>query len=56
MNQRRKKPEDKSIESPHMSEVVELGHVGEHVVEVVGVGRILTFGPPSSLRSYPKTT
>ena len=49
-------PEHKSVESSHVSEVVEFGHVGEHVVEVVGVGRILTFGPPSSLRSYPKTT
>ena len=50
------RPEHKCVESSHVSEVVEFGHVGEHVVEVVGVGRILTFGPPSSLRSYPKTT
>ena len=40
-------PEDKRVESSHVSEVVEFGHVGKHVVEVVGVRGVLTLGPPS---------
>ena len=40
-------PEDKGVESSHVSEVVELGHVGKHVVEVVGVRGVLTLSPPS---------
>ena len=39
-------PEHKSVESSHVSEVVEFGHVGEHVVEIVGVWRVLTLRPP----------
>ena len=43
-------PEHKSVESSHVSEVVEFGHVGEHVVEVVGVRRVLTLRPPEIQR------
>ena len=39
------RPEDKCVESSHVPEVVELGHVGKHVVEVVGVGGVLAVRP-----------
>ena len=35
-----------------MPEVVELGHVGKHVVEVVGVRGVLALGPPSINRLH----
>ena len=38
-------PEDKGVESAVSPEVVEDGHVGVHVVDVVGVGRVLVVGP-----------
>ena len=41
------RPEDKCVESSHVPEVVELGHVGKHVVEVVGVRGVLALSPPS---------
>ena len=41
------RPEHKCVESSHVSEVVELGHVGKHVVEVVGVRGVLALSPPS---------
>ena len=36
---------DKSVETPLGPEVVEDRHVGVHVVQVVGVGRVLVVGP-----------
>ena len=39
-------PENKGVKSPHVPEVVQFGHVSEHVVEVVGVGGVLTLRPP----------
>ena len=39
-------PEHKSVESSHVSEVVEFGHVGKHVVEVVGIWGVFTLCPP----------
>ena len=41
------RPEDKCVESSHVPEVVELGHVGKHVVEVVRIWGVLALGPPS---------
>ena len=43
-------PEHKRVEPSHVSEVVEFGHVGKHVVEVVGIWRVLTLCPPSNNR------
>ena len=34
----------------NLPEVVEDGHVGVHVVDVVGVGRVLVVGPPVGRR------
>ena len=40
-------PEHKCVKSSHVSEVVQFGHVGKHVVEVVGIRGVLALGPPS---------
>ena len=36
---------DKSVETPLCPEVVEDRYVGVHVVQVVGIGRVLVVGP-----------
>ena len=46
----KKTPEHKRVEPSHVSEVVEFGHVGKHVVEVVGIWRVFTLCPPSNNR------
>ena len=42
----KKTPEHKCVEPSHVSEVVEFGHVGKHVVEVVGIWGVFALRPP----------
>ena len=47
------RPQNKSIEAAFGPEVVENGHVGIHVIDVVSVGRVLIFGPFFGGRNVP---